>query len=338
MIYIGIDLHARHFSMAVLNQDDNIIFEETLPTSCRNLRAAIGAFSETKSVVFEESTLAAWAYRVLQPCAEKVVVADPLHNHWIAGDEKSNDITAARKLAQLLRAGLIHPVHHSTQQQLFKELVLSYHDTSGEVVRFKNKLKAKFRQHGVHCTGYSVYGSGRDEWLGRLPAGGARQQVQMLWESIDHFSGQKQRLRQQISRRAQNLPVIAAFQHVPGIGLIRAATFFAIIDTPHRFANKRKVWPYCGLGVAGRQFDQMIGPKHLTRSGNRRLKDLAKGAAISAIGMGENQYARQYRRLLTEGIKAENARLTVARAIVSTLYAMWRDGTAYQPRTQPSAN
>jgi len=67
-----------------------------------------------------------------------VVVADPLHNHWIAGDEKSNDITAARKIAQLLRAGLIHPGHHSTQQrQLFKELVLSYHDTSGEVVRFK---------------------------------------------------------------------------------------------------------------------------------------------------------------------------------------------------------
>ncbi len=299
----------------------------------------MSAFAEGKSVVFEESTLAAWAYRVLQPCAEKVVVADHLHNHWIAGDEKSNDITASRKLAQLLRAGLIHPVHHSSQQrQLFKELVVSYHDTTGEVVRFKNKRKAKFRQQGVHCTGSSVYGSGRDEWLGRLQAGGARLQVKMLWESIDHFSGQKQRLRQQIGRHAQNSPVIAAFQHVPGIGLIRAATFFAIIDTPHRFANKRKVWSYCGLGVVGRQSDQMIGPKHLTRSGNRRLKDLAKGAAISAIRTEHNQYARQYRRLLTKGIKAENARLTVARAIVSTLYAMWRDGTAYQPRTQPSAN
>jgi len=242
MIYIGIDLHARHFSMAVLNQDDNIVFEETLLTSCQNLKAAIGAFRETKSVVFEESTLAAWAYRVLQPCAEKVVVADPLHNHWIAGDEKVNDIAAARKLAQLLRAGLIHPVHHSTQQrQLFKELVLSYHDTSSELVRFKNKLKAKFRQHGVACIGSSVYGSGREEWLGRLPAGGARLQVQMLAESMDHFSEQKSRLRQQISRHARKFPVIAAFEHIPGIGLIRAATFFTIIDTPHRFDNKRKV-------------------------------------------------------------------------------------------------
>jgi len=333
MIYIGIDLHVRQLSIAVLDQDNSIIFEETLPTSCRNLKAAVTAFAEGKSVVFEESTLAAWAFGVLQPCADRVVVADPLHNHWIAGDEKSNDVTAARKLAQLLRAGLIHPVHHSSKQrQLSKELVLAYHDATGELVRFKNKLKAKFRQHGIQCSGQGVYGSrGRDEWLTGLKAAGARFQVSLLWESIDHQ--QKEKLRGEIARQCKAFRVIEAFGHVPGIGLIRAATFFAIIDTPHRFADKRKVWAYCGLGVVGRQSDQMIGPKHLTRSGNRRLKDLAKGAAISAIGMGENQYARQYRSLLTKGIKPQNARLTVAPAIISTLYAMWRDDTPYQPRT-----
>jgi len=178
MIYIGIDLHARHFTMAVLDQDNSIIFEETLPTSSRNLKAAVGAFTEGKSVVFEESTLAAWAYRILARCADEVVIADPWHNHWIAQDEKSNDITVARKLAQLLRAGLIHPVHHSSQQrQLFKELALSYHDTSGEVVRFKNKLKAKFRQHGVECTGHSVYGSGRDGCPSRCGSASATRRI-----------------------------------------------------------------------------------------------------------------------------------------------------------------
>ncbi len=60
MIYIGADLHTRHFSMAVLNQADGIIFEKTLPTSCQNLRAAIGAFSETNSVVFEETCPHLW--------------------------------------------------------------------------------------------------------------------------------------------------------------------------------------------------------------------------------------------------------------------------------------
>jgi len=64
-----------------------------------------------------------------------------------------------------------------------------------------------------------------------------------------------------------------------------------------------------------------------------RSSFLLPAQAVSTIRMGDNQCAQQYHRLLTKGIKAENARLTVARAIVSTLYAMWRDGTAYQLRT-----
>ena len=237
MVYIITDLHARQFNISVMDEQRSTIFEQTLPTSCQNLKAAVRAFAGRASVVFEESALAAWAYRVLEPCADQVVVADPLHNHWIAGDEKSNDETAARKLAQLLR---------------------------------------------------------------------------------------------EIARQSKAFGVIKAFQQVPGIALIRAATFFAIVDTPHRFAHKRKLWAYCGLGVVGRQSDQMVGPQHLTRAGNPRLKDLAKGAAISAIRTADNQYSQQYRRLLAKGIKPENARLTVARAILSTLYAIWRAAAALQ--------
>ena len=41
---------------------------------------------------------------------------------------------------------------------------------------------------------------------------------------------------------------------IPGIGLIHAATISAIIETPHRFANKKKVWMYAGIGTHGEEF------------------------------------------------------------------------------------
>jgi transposase len=332
MIYIGIDLHARRFSFSVLDADSQILVEDTLLTSAYNLRAVVAGIPGPKTVVFEETTLAAWAYRELEPFVDRVVVADPLQNRWIAGDEKCNDITAARKLAQLLRGGLVHPVHHpSPERQFFKELVLTYHDTGRELVRFKNKLKAKLRQHGIHCPGSSLYRD-RDQWLPRLEASELRCQVCLLWESIDHFSCQKEHLRRELARRAAAFEAIAALQQLPGIGLIRAATFFAVVDTPHRFAHKRKLWTYCGLGIAGRQSDRVAAPKHLTRRGNPRLKDVAKGAALAAIRAESNQFARQYQRLVAQGTAPENARLTVARAMVATMYAMWRDGTPYQPR------
>jgi hypothetical protein len=61
MIYIGIDLHARQLRMSVLDQHNSTIFEQTLPTSCENLKAAVKAFGGRKLVVLEESRLAAWA-------------------------------------------------------------------------------------------------------------------------------------------------------------------------------------------------------------------------------------------------------------------------------------
>jgi len=330
-----LDIHARNFSIAVLDENSSVVFEHSLATSAANLRTVMEAIADPKRVVLEETTVAGWAYRVLKPHAEQVVVADPLHNRWIAGDESSDDASAVYKLAELLRGGFIHPVHHTGQsRQVFKEMVLSYHDTSRELVRFKNKLKAKFRQHGLYCAGQGVYHRAeREAWLTKLAAVGARLQAQMLMESIDHFQEQKSQLRQELARRSRAFPEIATFRQAPGVGLVRATTFFALVDTPHRFAHKRKLWAYCGLAVVSRRSDGRAGPKHLNRRGNHLLKDIAKGAALSAIVRKDSQFCQQYQRLIAQGISAQNARLTVARALVATRYAMWRKAQPYKPHS-----
>jgi len=331
---VGLDVHARQFSLAVVDQGNQVMFENTFPTSAENLRRVIDAIAGPKSVVLEESTIAAWAYRVIQPCAQQVIVADPVKNRWIAGDENVEDLSAARKLAQLLRGGFIHPVHHSLEpHQLFKELVQIYHDTARELARFKNKLKAKFHQHGVHCPGDQIYQPARREaWRDQLEAPLARVQADLLWERIDLLGAQQKALKRELIRHSRAFPIIGQFRALPGIGPIRAATFFAVVDTPHRFAHKRKLWAYCGLSVVRRRSDQMVGPEHLTRRGNRALKNVAKAAAVQAIAEGDNAFARQYHAMIQRGINPENARLTVARAIVSAMYAMWRKGEPYQPR------
>jgi transposase len=333
--YIGLDVHARHFSMAVMDPDGEWVFEQTYPMSLRRLRTAIETIAGKKIVVLEESTLAGCVFRHLKPHVEQIVVADPYRNHLIARDENINDVAAARKLAMLLRGGFIHPVHHpqELERQLFKELVQAYHDTTREGTRFKNKLKAKFRQHGVVCEGDDVYDAReRDAWLARLPAAGVRFQVQRLFESLAHFEQQKRQMTRELRRAGRAFEPIARFEQVPGIGLIRAATFFAFVDTPARFASKRKLWAYCGIGIAQRKSDQMAGPQHLTRRGNRTLKDVAKGAASTAIGRGDNAFAQQFARLIARGTSPEMARLTVARAIVSALCAMWRTGESFLPK------
>jgi len=119
---------------------------------------------------------------------------------------------------------------------------------------------------------------------------------------------------------------------IPGIGLIHAATISAIIDTPHRFANKKKVWMYAGVGIMERSSGEKVYSRKLTREYNRPLKNAIKQAVEASIFANDNQFRRQYLRLTLErGIASHKAKLTVARSLLSVLYGMWKKGEAYDP-------
>ena len=57
-------------------------------------------------VTFEEGTWAAWLYDLLKPHVTKIVVCDPRKNALLKEGNKSDKVDA-RKLAELLRAGLL---------------------------------------------------------------------------------------------------------------------------------------------------------------------------------------------------------------------------------------
>ena len=68
-------------------------------------------------------------------------------------------------------------------------------------------------------------------------------------------------------------PEISQFERVPGIGVIGAHVFSAYIQTPHRFATKRKLWSYCRLGILERSSGgKSWAHKRLNRSGLGALK------------------------------------------------------------------
>jgi hypothetical protein len=118
------------------------------------------------AIYMEEGTL---AVRALETCVrhgEKLVITDPKENRWIGLSGQKNDKLDALKLARLARGGYIKEIHHPVgQRRRFRELMLAYHDTVRSGVRIKNKIKAKFRQNGIQCTGDTIYAkSRREEW------------------------------------------------------------------------------------------------------------------------------------------------------------------------------
>lgn len=336
MNHIGADVHIKSISFAVVNETGDVRYREEIPTSERGIVEYVQKVWKPRVVVIEEGTLAQWIKEILEKRGERVVITDPKRNRWIGQAEHKTDALDAEKLARLHYGGYTKEiVHLTTERRWFKELVMYYHDQVRMRTRFKNKLKAKFRQNGIRCSGQTVYQEhNKERWLEQLP------EIQNLhWQvegylqqlyAIDHHI---QQTLMRMKQAAKVYPEVMLIRKIPGFNWITACTVSAVVGNVHRFANKKKLWLYAGLGMMKRESGGTVYEKHLTQDYNRTLKYVFKIAAKGAIRAKDNPFRQQYLRLTMEqGILPHRAELTISRSLAATVYGVWKKQRAYDPK------
>src|SRR6516162_11444482 len=167
--YIGLDVHKETISIAVLNGAGKLVMESILETKVITLLQFLQGLRGELHVTLEEGAWAAWLYDVLKPRVHEVVVCNPRRNALLKEGSKSDKVDA-RKLAELLRAGLLRPVYHGEHGlRTLKELARCYLTISKDLKRVKNRLKALYHSWGVGCAGKQVYAARhREQWLSKI--------------------------------------------------------------------------------------------------------------------------------------------------------------------------
>jgi len=342
MHYIGMDCHITTLDFAVVNEAGRLVKANSVATSARRFMEFVKQVPAPRTIYMEEGTLAAWALETCVSYGEKLVITDPKRNHWISSSEQKEDPLDALKLAQLARGGYIKEIHHPVgQRRRFRELMEAYHDTVRSEVRVKCKLKAKFRQNGIQCTGDTVYAKNRrQEWKDKLPQEATLLLIlEGLWLQLEQLEQTEKEILKAAKAQAKHYPEIKHFEDIPGIGFINAATISAILETPYRFANKRKVWMYAGLGLMRRSSAGKLYSEKLSGDYHRRLKYTIKQAAEAAIRAEDNPFRRKYLDMtLLHRIAPNLAKLTIARNMLATMWAMWKKGEKYNPEIRERAN
>src|SRR5580658_4084722 len=107
--YIGLDVHQATISAAVLDSTGKLVMECVLETKASTILQFVHGLRGSLHVTFEEGTCADWLHDLLQPHVTKVLVCDPRKNALLKEGNK-NDRIDARKLAVLLRSGLLSAV------------------------------------------------------------------------------------------------------------------------------------------------------------------------------------------------------------------------------------
>ena len=153
-----------------------------------------------------------------------------------------------------------------------------------------------------------------------------------LWRQLEQSEQIEKELLAAARPQAKQYPKIKRFEDIPGIGFIHAATISAILETPYRFSNKRKVWMYTGLGLMTRSSAGKLSSEKLTTDYNRLLKYTIMQASEAAIRTEDNPLRQKYLDMtLLHGVAPYRARLMVARDMLATIWAMWEKGEKCNP-------
>ena len=184
--YIGMDVHQASISIAVRDANGKLVMESVIETKAATILECIQGIRGNLWVAFEEGTSAAWLYDLLKPHVAQVIVCDPRKNALLKTGNK-NDRVDARKLSDLLRAGLLTPVYHGESGvRTLRELARSYLTVTKDLTRVMNRLKALYRSWAIPCAGEKVYSPRhRSAWLEKLSEVGVRRRAEQLYQQLD---------------------------------------------------------------------------------------------------------------------------------------------------------
>jgi transposase len=340
--YIGLDVHQATISAVVLDSTGKVLMESILETKAATILQFIGGLRGSLQVTFEEGTCAAWLHDLLKPHVTKVLVCDPRKNALLKSGNK-NDRIDARKLADLLRSGLLSAVYHGENGvRTLKEVARSYLAITQDLTRVMNRLKALYRSWAIPCTGERVYAPRhRSEWLAKITESGVRRRAEFYYQQLDALQALRQEVRRDLLAESQKHNATKLLRQILSIGPIRAALLIALIQTPHRFRTKRQLWAYCGLALKTstsgeyrilqgqlKRSKKLLAIRGLNTNHNHDLKNLFKGAATRAAVVA-GPFQEFYAALVAKGMKPPMARLTLARKIAAITLLVWKKGVCF---------
>jgi transposase len=335
MNFIGADLHKKLITVCVMNQNLKVIARKTL--ACDQPEQIVEFFRQYGpfQVAIEATASYLWLVELLDPLAEKVVLANPKKLRVIAESTKKTDRLDAQVLAEFLARDMIPQSHMPTPRQRQHR----------RLVRHRQYLRSRLTS--VRCRIRSIladYNADRKDLFSAACGKAYFKQVALsdadhfvlkqMWAEFEDHQARLVALTKKIKAFAAKAPQREAearqiVKTAPGVGFVTAEVILSELGDVSRFRNAKTVCAYAGLVPSVRQ------------SGGKRSKDLhitKEGSGLLRWALVESAW-----RLVTYNVKwaalfarlrkrsgKKRAIVAVARKLLCVLYAMLKTSTPYK--------
>jgi transposase len=333
MEHIGVDVHKNSCQVCALTEDGQLI-ERRIKTERASLYALFGVRPRARILV-ESSTESEWVARLLEELGHEVIVADPNFAPMYATRSKKvkTDKRGARMLCEACRLGAYRPAHRTSDKQRDIRAHLAVRET---LVRTRAKyislIGALVRREGCRITsGVSRSFAARVEQA-ELPRH-VLIQIEPLLIMLKSLNEQIKLADERVAEIVKDDEVVKRLTTVPGAGPVTATTYAATLDGAARFKDAKQVRSYLGLVPREHSSGEKQHRGRISKAGNSRGRSLLVEAAWALLRwktpktQGLHEWAT---RIAARRGKA-TAVVALARKLAGILFALWRDGTEFDP-------
>lgn len=155
--------------------------------------------------------------------------------------------------------------------------------------------------------------------------------IERLLKVIELLNGQIQEADKELEQLASRDEVCRRLMSVPGVGPVTSTTFRSTVDDVSRFKTSHAVASYLGLTPGENSSGEKKQRTGITRAGAVRVRTALVQAAWSAWRSRPADPMVNWARGVAQRRPRQVAIVALARKMAGILFALWRDGSEYEP-------
>lgn len=336
MHFIGVDLHKNTISVCVMILEGSgrqVVAQRRF--ACSDISRIQDFFvkAEPFQAVVEATANYEWFVELIEPLAERVLLAHPKKLRVIAESTKKTDKLDAHVLAEFLALGMIPESWRPTPRvRAHRALVRYRYYLQQRSTSVKNKLRHILADYNADVR--SLFTERGREYLAQVSLTQAdRFRVRLLLEELDQHVRRRQRTDRQLQQFARRGTIAEReareiLQSIPYVGPVTIDVVLSELGDFRRFSAQRKTTAYAGLAPGIRQSAGRGKDLGITKEGSRLLRWALIQAAWRLVGH-LRRWGFLYDRL-KQRCGAKKAIVAVARRLWCVMISMLKSGQTYR--------
>jgi transposase len=333
MDFVGIDLHKKTISLCVVDQERNVLDRKRF--YCSEPERIVGFFEGrgTFQAVVEATASYEWLVSLLDPLADRVVLAHPKKLRIIAESTRKSDKLDAQVLAEFLALDMIPEAYRpSKRERAHRILVRQRCYISRRVTSLRNKIRRILSNYNADRK--DLFTEAGLAYLSKAAVVEAdRFVLDQLLEQWRMCTAQLKEMDKHLDAFAQEAPpeeaeARAILDTIPGVGPVTIDVVLSELGDIRRFRSQKKVCAYAGLAPGQRESAGRTRELRITKEGPRLLRWILVQAAWRLV----DKTARW--RSIFEGLVKRRGKkkaiVAVARRLLCVMASMLQSGRKYR--------